>query len=53
MNENLILTYVVDTIDLTLFDYDNASADGWTVKMTKGEAAVLAAKLLQYAATED
>lgn len=50
MNNNIILTSH-DGIELTIFDekYTYPQAEGWTVKLTPSEAALLAAKLLKFA----
>lgn len=57
MPEEIILGFINDgsdaPISLTVFDDTNTVADGWTVNMSKGQAAIIAAKLLQFAATDD
>ncbi|QHJ82609.1 MAG: hypothetical protein [Bacteriophage sp.] len=57
MPEEITLSFINDGSDapvsLTVFDDANMRADGWTINMSKGQAAIIAAKLLQFAATDD
>lgn len=57
MPEEITLGFINDgsdaPISLTVFDDTNPRCEGWTVNMSKGQAAIIAAKLLQFAATDD